>query len=65
MENTEKINIRGSINALEVNSDPLELLRTEYLLSSVRAIAGAVTGDTGKTFNVAKTDSHIVVTRLS
>lgn len=65
MENTETINIRGSINALEV-SEAVALPRRLCVVSSVRAIAGMITTDTGKTFNVSAKDAeNIVVTRIS
>lgn len=61
----EPVNIRGSINCLEVR-EPVEFPRALCKVSSVRAIAGAITTDTGKTFNVSITDEHtITVTRLS
>lgn len=62
---TEKINVRGAINALEVGSAPLQLPKDEYKLSSVRATAGSITGDTGKTFSVSVIEELITVTRNS
>lgn len=62
---TERINVRGAINALEVGSTPLQLPKDDYKLSSVRATAGSVTGDTGKTFTVSVTEEIITVTRNS
>lgn len=62
---TEKINVRGAINSLEIGSEPLELQKIDYKLSSVRATAGSITGDTGKTFTVTTTKYSIIVTRNS
>lgn len=66
MENTETINIRGSINALEV-SEAVALPRARCKVSSVRTIAGVITADTGKAFTVSTTvkKDYIVVTRIS
>lgn len=62
---TERINVRGAINALEVGSTPLLLSKIDYKLSSVRATAGSITGDTGKTFTVSVNEELITVTRNS
>lgn len=65
METIEKINVRGAINALEVGGAPLELPKSVYILSSVRATASSVVADTGKAFTVDGTDKDkIVVTRI-
>lgn len=66
MKNTETINIRGTINALEV-AETVVLPRALCVLSSVRNIAAAISADTGKTFSVSvKVDpKNIVVTRKS
>ena len=66
MENSETINIRGSINALEV-SEAVVLPRTKYKVSSVRTITYLVTADNGKTFTVSTTvkKGYIVVIRIS
>lgn len=66
MENTETINIRGSINALEVD-EAVALSRRLCKVSSVRTIAGMITTDTGKTFSVSATadPDNVVVTRIS
>lgn len=65
MEQTEKINLRGAINALEVGAPPLELPKSLYKISVVRTSAATVTGDTGKKFTVSSTDTVITVNRLS
>ncbi len=65
METTEKINVRGAINALEVGAPPLELPRCCYMPSRIRVTASTIAGDTGKTFTVSTTEDLITVTRLS
>lgn len=63
MENT-KVNVRGTLNALEIN-EQITFPRKVYLVSSIRTIASLLSGDFGKKFNVsAKDDNNIVVTRL-
>lgn len=65
MENIAKINIRGSINCLEIGEN-VTLPRTLCRVSSVRTIAGALTADTGKVFTVSATDRlNIIVTRTA
>lgn len=64
METTEKINVRGAINALEIGG-LLELPKGEYIPSSVRNTAASIKGDTGKTFTVSVSDELISVTRNS
>ena len=60
----KKINIRGSINSLEVGSDPLVFSRKDYILSSVRSIAYAIASDTEKRFVVSViAEGKISVTR--
>ncbi|MDR2004944.1 MAG: hypothetical protein LBQ74_18125 [Prevotella sp.] len=61
----ERINIRGTINSLEVGDKPVKLSKTEYKLSTIRATAGAITGDTGKKFSVSVIDGKIVITRIA
>lgn len=68
---TEKINVRGAINALEVGGEPLELPNAVsvggdgYKPSSVRNTASSITSDTGRKFTVSVTDEVITVTRNS
>jgi hypothetical protein len=57
-----KINARGSINALE-QGDTLVISKEQWLISSIRSIAGAITGDTGKRFSVTSRGDDIIVTR--
>lgn len=65
METTlKKINVRGAINLLKTNKT-LKLDSANYKVSSVRATAGSVTADTGKTFTVSKAENTITVTRNS
>lgn len=64
MKTTEKINVRGAINALEVGG-LLELPKGEHIPSSVRNTATSIKGDTDKTFTVSVSDELITVTRNS
>lgn len=65
MVTMERINVRGAINELGVKDEPLTLDKTLYKLSTVRATAGAITGDTGKTFSVTTEGDNIVIIRNS
>jgi hypothetical protein len=58
-----KINVRGSINSLELGSEPLILSRRLYKPSMVRTTAGGITEDTGKRFSVTSRGDEIIVTR--
>lgn len=64
MGTDEKINVRGSINALGLKKS-LELPRCCYVPSYVRNAASTVKADTGKTFSVSVKEDTIVVTRKS
>jgi hypothetical protein len=60
-----KVNVRGKLNALEVNQT-LTLPKGPCKPSTVRYTAAVLKGDTGKTFTVnATADKTITVTRLS
>ena len=61
-----KDSIRGTLNSLNVNQ-VVKLPKSKYRPSSVRCIAGILTGDSGKTFtvNVTTNDEYITVTRIS
>lgn len=65
METTE-INVRGSINRLEVKEKVL-LPKSVCVVSIVRTTAGAITTDTGKKFTVSAVEDkdNIIVTRIS
>ncbi|MDL2230338.1 hypothetical protein LJB87_00935 [Alistipes sp. OttesenSCG-928-L06] len=65
METNTRINVRGSIKALEVNGEPLRLPRPKYIPSIVRNTASSVKADTGRTFRVETTDEQITVVRIS
>lgn len=65
METNTRINVSGSIKALEVNGEPLRLPRAEYVLSSVRNTASNIKADTGRAFRVETTDKEIIVVRVS
>lgn len=65
METIEKINVRGTINALLVGEKPLILPRAHYVPSVIRNTAGSVTTDTGKRFTVSVGKNTITITRLS
>jgi hypothetical protein len=58
----EPVSVRGRIDILDLN-EVLKLPKYEYKLSSVRATAGAITGDTGKTFSVTTFENTIIVKR--
>lgn len=61
-KNTEtKVNVRGGINALEVNQS-MTLPKGVYKPSVVRASAACITGDTGKVFTVSADDGEKVIT---
>lgn len=59
-----KVNVRGEINALEVNQ-PLILPKDTYKLSVVRSTAASIKGDTGKVFTVSTDSEAIIVIRVS
>lgn len=60
-----KVNIRGELNALEVNQT-LTLPKGPCKPSTVRVTATVLKGDTGKTFSVNATDDKLItVIRLS
>lgn len=64
MKIDNKINVRGAINALNVDGE-LKLSPKKYVPSSVRSIAASLKTDTGKRFSVSVADDEIVVTRKS
>jgi len=57
----KKINVRGTINSLEVDDQPVRLLKKEYKISSIRSIAGSLTIETGKKFSVTIVDDEVIV----
>ena len=59
-----KINVRGSINALEIGNSIEIPRRPEYKPSYIRNAASLVTMDTGKKFSVSVKENVIVVTRF-
>jgi hypothetical protein len=59
----QKINVRGTINTLNVN-EILELPKKEYNPASIRATAGIVRENTGKGFSVSVQLEKITVTRV-
>ncbi len=59
-----KINVRGGIDALEVNQS-LTLPKSAYKPSVIRSTAASIKEDTGKAFTVFAGEESIVVTRLS
>jgi hypothetical protein len=62
----KKINVRGTINSLEIGDLPIRLLKKEYKISSIRSIAGSLTTETGKKFSVSIVDDEvIVITRIA
>lgn len=62
----KKINVRGTINSLEIGDLPVRLLKKEYKISSIRSIAGSLTTETGKKFSVSIVDDEvIVITRIA
>lgn len=61
----EKINIRGSMNLLEVEGLPLELAKCDYKLSVIRSTAFNISNDTGKKFSVTTSKKMIIVKRIS
>lgn len=67
MEISEKINVRGILNALEIGDEPLEFVKSLYKTSSIRSIATAITTDTGKRFSVSakQKEKTITVKRVS
>lgn len=58
----EKINIRGTMNSLEVGKC-FTLSRQEYRRSTVAITASALFYDFGKKFSVSMNDTDIIVTR--
>jgi hypothetical protein len=60
-----KINVRGEINSLKIGGEALELPKDRYMLSSVRASASSVTGDTGKRFTITYNQNVIIVKRIA
>ncbi len=64
MEMQQKINIRGSINALE-KGDWVKIPRCGYKPSYVRVVSSILSTDTNKKFSVNVTEKEITVTRIS
>lgn len=64
MEMQQKINIRGSINALE-KGDWVKIPRCGYKPSYVRVVSSILATDTNKKFSVNVTKKEITVTRIS
>ena len=61
----KRINIRGLLNRLPEGNDPVYLPRADYRVSVVRAVASALTQDTGKKFHVTTPGKYIAITRVS
>jgi hypothetical protein len=64
-EEEKRANVRRLLNSLEAGGEAVYLPREEYILSSVRATASALTGDTGKKFNVSLQGAFISLKRTS
>lgn len=64
MEMQQKINIRGSINALE-KGDCIKIPRCGYKPSYVRVVSSILSVDTDKKFSVNVTENEITVTRTA
>lgn len=60
----EKINIRGAINSLKVEGGALKFPKPLYRPSIIRSIAGQITSDSGKKFNVSASLNEIIVKRV-
>ncbi|MBF0649163.1 hypothetical protein IR083_10055 [Dysgonomonas sp. GY75] len=64
MEQTiERINVRGSVQKLDVD-EKIELPRKDYKPSSIRSNVNIIATDTGKKFTVSVIGSKIVITRI-